>query len=330
MSLLLLNEDELRQTLTIPEAIEAIENAFVAQVNDRLKAPAKMTLDLPGLNGLIQFNGAYFSDAVHYVIKIQRSFQANHSPNAALENGLAIVFEASSGFPVGILVDNGYLAMLRAGATGALAAKYLANPTINHVAVIGTGKQAYIQLKALSTVRVIKQVQVWGRTPHSADSYARLLVEDHDLNIEIAASLEAAIRPADLIITATASQTPLIKAEWLKPGVHITAIGSNHPTKQELDVAVLARAEVLIVDQFEQCAEAGELRHALKAGVITADKVQGELGDLITGKIPGRIRPDQITVADLTGVEAQELALATLAFSKAQYWGLGQKVEARL
>jgi ornithine cyclodeaminase len=228
------------------------------------------------------------------------------------------------------MVDNGYITQLRAGAAGALAARYLANQTLDRVVVLGSGKQAYIQLKALMIVRSFGLVSVWGRSPMNVDSYARRLVEDHDLNIEIAPSLEAAVRQADLIITATSSQEPLLKADWLKPGVHITAVGSNHPAKQELALDVLQRADVIIADKFDQCAVAGEIHHALAAGVITADRVQGELGQLIKGKIPGRTHPDQITLADLTGLEVQDTAIATLALEKDLFLGLGQRVESQL
>ena len=330
MSLLILNEDELRQTVTIAEAIRAVEAAFVALAESRMHVPGSFTLDLPDVNGKVDVEGAYLSKAPYYVVRVSSTFSDNPAINLPVQSGLTTVFDATIGCPVAIMVDNGYLSHLRAGAAGALAARYLANQTINHVTVIGSGHQAYVQLKSLMMVRKFGLVSVWGRSPMSVDSYARRLVEDHDLNIEIAPSLEAAVRQADLIITATSSQHPLIKADWLKPGVHITAVGSDHPTKQELHVDVLQRADVIIADKLDQCAVAGEIHHAVAAGVITRDKVQGELGDLIIGKIPGRTHPDQITIADLTGLEVQDTAIATLALEKAFFLGLGQRVESRL
>lgn len=330
MSLLILNEDELRQTITIAEAIDAVEAAFIALAENRMHVPGSFTLDLPEVSGKVDVEGAYLSQAPYYVVRVNSSFGNNPGLNLPVQSGLTTVFNAATGQPVAIMVDNGYLTHLRAAAAGALAARYLANQSIEQVAVIGSGHQAYIQLKSLMMVRNIGLVSVWGRSPLSVDSYARRLVEDHDLNIEIAPSLEAAVRRADLIITATSSEQPLIKADWLKPGVHLTAVGSDHPAKQELDVEVLQRADVIIADKLEQCAVAGEIHHALAAGVITRDKIQGELGDLIIGAIPGRTHPDQITVADLTGLEVQDTAVATLALEKAFFLGLGQTVESRL
>lgn len=329
MSLLVLNEDELRQTITISEAIDAVEAAFIALVEGRIHTPGNFTLNLPGANGKVEVQGAYLSQAPYYVVRINSNFHNNGGLNLPFQNGLTAVFDAANGAPVAFMVDNGYLTHIRAGAAGALAARYLANETLNRVVVVGSGNQAYTQLKSLTMVRNVGLVSVWGRSPMQVDSYARRLVEDHDLNIEIAPSLEAAIREADLIITATSARQPLIKADWLKPGVHITAVGSNHPGKQELEVEVLQRADIIIADKLDQCAIAGEIHHALNAGVITLDQVQGELGQLITGQIPGRTTPDQITLADLTGLEVQDTAVATLALEKALFVGLGQRVESR-
>ncbi len=327
MPLLLLNEDELRQIVTITEAIDSVEIAFTALAEGRLNIPGDFALNLPDVKGKVHVKGTYLHEAPYYVIKIRSNFRDNPTINLPIHSGFTAVFDAATGFPVAIMVDNGYLSAIRAGATGTLAAKYLANKQLDQVAVIGAGNQAYMQLKALMTTRDVGTVMVWSRSPAKADIYARRMVEDHDVNIQITSSIEAAVRPADLIITATPSQKPLIKADWLKPGVHITAVGSKKPGQQELHVDVLQRADVIITDKFSQSAIAGEIHHGLKAGSITKEDVQGELGELIIGKIPGRTRPDQITVADLIGLDVQDTVVATLALEKALFLGLGQQVE---
>jgi ornithine cyclodeaminase len=327
MSLLLLNEDELRQTITITEAIDTVEKAFAASAEGRLRLPGAFTLNLPEVKGEVEVKGIYMQEAPYYVVKIGSRFLDNPTISLPSRSGLLAVFDAATGFPAAIMVDNGYLTNIRAGAVGALAARYLANQDIACVAVIGSGDQAYIQLKALMTVRDISFVLIWDRSPLNADNYVHQMMEDHDLNIQIAPSLKAAIQQADLVITATASQRPFLKARWLKPGVHITAVGSNTATKQELYPDVLQRANVVIVDSLEQSAIQGEVYHALNSRALNQNDIQGELGSLIIGKIPGRIHKDQITVADLTGLDSQDTALATLAMEKALFFGLGQRVE---
>jgi ornithine cyclodeaminase len=327
MPLLLLNEDEIRQIITIAETIDAVEAAFAAMAEGRLNVPGTLTMDLPRVNGKVRVKGAYVDQAPYFVIKVGNNFRHNPAAKLPGQSELMAIFDAATGFPVAVLCDNGYLTTMRAGAAGALTAKYLANEQLNHVAVIGSGDQAYTQIKSLKTVRKnIGVVSVWGRTPVNVDNYARRIVEDHDLNVTIAPSVEAAVGPADAIITATASEKPLIRAEWLKPGVHIIAVGSNKPSQQELHPDVLQRADILIVDQFEQCAAAGEIHHGLTTKAISRADIQGELGDVIIGRIPGRTHPDQITVADLTGLDTQDASVAIMALDKALFLGLGQRV----
>jgi ornithine cyclodeaminase len=177
-------------------------------------------------------------------------------------------------------------------------------------------------------VRTIEAVTIWDHSPLNADNYMRDMIEDHDLDIQIADSVQAAVEQADIIISVTAIQHPLIKADWLKQGVHITAMAS--PAIRELHTDVLQRADVIIVDSLEQATTQGEIYHALKNDTITAEDIQGELGSLVIGKIPGRTRPDQITVADLTGLDSQDTVLATLALEKALFFGLGQRIEVGL
>jgi len=326
MSLILLNEDELRQVITLSEAIEAVEGAFTASAEKRINIPGDFVLNLPGVNGAVDVKGTYLQDAPYYVIKIANNFQNNPEINLPIKSGLIAVFDAATGFPAAIMVDNSYLSNIRAGAAGALAVEYLANKQIDQVAIIGAGSEAYIHLKSLMVVRDIGRVTVWDYSPMVADNYARLMVEDHDLNIQIAPSVEAAVQQADIIITNTGSEEPLLEARWLKPGVHITAVGNNNPNKQELHSDVLQRADVIIVDNLERHTTLGEVHHGIKAGIITVEDIQGELCHLIIHEIPGRTDPSQITLADLTGLDSQDAVVATLALEKALFLGLGQQI----
>ena len=330
MPLLILNEDELRQSITLSATLEAVENAFTATAESRLTIPGHFSLRLSDINGEMDVKGAYLQEAPYYVVKVASSFADNPTLNLPVNSGLIVVFDTATGFPAAIMLDNGYLSHIRAGAAGALAAKYLANPESKQVAIIGAGRQAYAQLKALMTTRTISRVLVWDHSPLNADNYARRMVEDHDLDIQIAGSINEAAQSANLIIVTTSSSQPLLKAEWLKPGTHITVAGSNNPSKQQLELDVLQQADIIVVDNFEQCSTGGEIHHGLQAGVITKADVQGELSSLIVGKIPGRTDPRQITLADLTGLDSQDAVVATLAMEKAIFYGLGQRIEAGL
>ena len=150
------------------------------------------------------------------------------------------------------------------------------------------------------------------------------------LSVSARSSHEAAVQQADIIIITTASEEPILKGDWLKSGAHITIISTNNSNKQKLQDDVLQRADVIIVDSLDQSTTSGEIRYGLKAGTITTADIQGELGHLIIGKIPGRTDPNQITLADLTGLDSQDAVVATLAMEKALFLGLGQQIEVGL
>lgn len=327
MSLLLLNEDELRQTINLSEAVSVIEAAFVAAGQGRINVPGTFALNFPDVQGDVEVKGTYLQKAPFYVIKIGNHFHNNPGLNLPAHSELITVFDATTGFPAAILLDNGYLANVRTGIAGALATEYLANKQGTAVALIGSGRQAFVQAKALFAVRTVEHVMVWGQTPHEADTFARRLVEDHNVNVEIAPSVAAAVAGADVVITASAGRHPLIRANWLKPGAHITVVGNRHAQTHHLHPSVLKTAEIIVVDDRQDCTLFGEVSHGLANNAITPNDIHGELSSLILGNISGRTRPEQITVADLTGLDWQDAVIATLALDKALFLGLGQRLE---
>ena len=128
------------------------------------------------------------------------------------------------------------------------------------------------------------------------------------------------------MVTVTPSRRPFVKCEWIRPGMHVTAVGADEPGKQELDERIFGLADLIVVDRLAQCLERGELHHAVEKGVVTPSDVAGELGDLVAGRIRGRTSDDQITVCDLTGVGVQDAAVAALALERAATLGLGREI----
>lgn len=327
MSLLLLNEDELRQAITMTEAIEAVKNALAVSTQEKTNTPGSFVLSLPEVKGKVNVDGAYLTDASYYAIKINSHFRDNPNIGLPTAGGLLAIFDAATGFPVAILIDNGYLASVRSGAVGALAAEHLARRDVKKVAVIGSGRQAYMQLKSLADVRRFNSVSVWDASPFDANLYVSHMIDDYNLDIQIASSLEEAVKNADVVIVAAPIQ-PLIQAKWLKAGVHLTTvlIDPGH-TRQRLQFQILQQADIIVVDDLRQCLQVGEISHALKAKAVSQDCVHGSLSNLISQKIRGRSYNDQITIADLSGLGGYDNALATLAVNKALFLGLGQRLE---
>jgi len=218
--------------------------------------------------------------------------------------------------PVALLLDNGYLTDVRTGAAGAVAAESLAPGAVHTVGVIGSGVQARHQVMCLREVRQFSRLMAWSIDPDGLRAYAREMRERLGIEVVAGTSAEEVTRAADVLITATPSREPIVRAEWLRPGMHITALGSDGPGKQELDPRVLARADLVVVDRLSQCRRLGELQHALAAGLLREDQVHGQLGEVVAGRKPGRTSASQITVVDLTGVGFQDTAIASQAYAK--------------
>jgi ornithine cyclodeaminase/alanine dehydrogenase-like protein (mu-crystallin family) len=240
------------------------------------------------------------------------------------------VFDAKTGAPAAFLLDNGFITDLRTGAAGAVAAKYLARKKVGTIAVIGTGGQARYQVEMLALVRNFGELRVWGRDPGKAQACAEDLGKRRGIpacHFAVPQTVREAVEGADVIITVTASREPLVRAEWLKPGSTIIAVGSDGPDKQELDVDVLARADKIVADSLAQCLRLGEIHHAVERGAIRKEKVGAELGEITAGLKPGRTSDSEIIVCDLTGVGVQDVAAASLVLERAKVAGRGERIE---
>ena len=284
-------------------------------------------MDLPGHRGEIHAKGAYLEHASTWCLKAASAFYDNPQRGLPIATGVSLALSAETGFLRAVLLDNGYLTDLRTGAAGALAADLLAPRSVRRVLVVGSGVQARYQLEALLGVRQPEGVTVYSRTREHAARYAQEMTATHKLPVNVADSLADAVVSADVIVMTTPSRTPLVRAAWLKPGTHITAMGSDLPGKQELEVAVLRRADVLVVDDVGQAETQGELQHA-HDGTIDSSKVV-TLGELAAGDRPGRTGPSDVTVADLTGVGIQDTAVADLSVTRAEQSGIGQPLGGR-
>lgn len=315
--MLIIDEATLRERVREPAALAAAEQAFRALAEQRVSLPAPMHLPVPDAPGEVHVKGAYIAGSDTFAIKAASGFYDNPGRGLPSGSGLMLVFDAQTGFPVALLQDNGYLTDLRTGAAGALAARELAPERIARVAVIGSGAQARFQLRAIAQVRRWSETRVWSPRPEHVSRLCRELERELDGRITGAATAADAIRGADLVITVTPSTRPIVQAGWLEPHATVLAIGSDGPAKQELAVEVLLRADRVVVDSLAQCLRLGELHHAADAGVLTQVRVHGELGDVVVGTIPGR-EADELIVCDLTGVGAQDAAIADVAYRLAR------------
>jgi len=324
----LLREPEIRQLLSLPEAIQAVEKCLADFSSGKAIVPGVINLDLEDSQGEVHVKSAHIKGERHYVIKIASGFYRNPLRGLPVGNGLMLLFEAETGLLECVLFDNGFITEMRTAAAGAVAAKYLAKRTLRKVGLVGSGSQARFQVRALLEVRSPEEVWVWSRNSEHVFAYiAEMSGLCPAVKFIPAKNCQEAVRKSDLIITATPSRSPLVKASWLKEGVHITAMGSDGPEKQELEVDVLARADLIFCDSTSQCAKLGEINHGLKKGVISEGRITGEIGDIILGRKSGREKDSQITIADLTGIGVQDAATAALVYEKARLRSLGDSLE---
>ena len=304
-----ISEDELRGVATEPLALEAVERAFAALASGRARQPPPLSLELPEVRGEVHAKGAALEGAPVFALKVATGFYDNPERGLPTGSGLVLVFDAATGFPLALLADDGYLTELRTGAAGALAVRLLAPERVERAAVIGTGVQARFQLRAIARVRDLGEVRAWSPDAAHVRAYCQEMEEESGLSVRPAGSAERAVEGADLVVTVTPARSPVLRAGWLRPDATVVAVGSDGPEKQELEAEVLAGAGKVVTDLREQCARLGELHHAVEAGLLTPDEVHADLGEVVLGERPGR-EGDELVVCDLTGVGAQDAALA--------------------
>lgn len=317
----ILVEDQIRSLASMSEIVRAVEGAFRSLSLGEASLPAVMHIDFPKTEGEVHVKGAHIHSSNHFVIKIATGFYGNPSRGLAVNGGCVLVMSAQTGLPLVLLVDNGLLTDMRTGAAGAVAAKYMAHARLEKVGVIGSGMQARQQIRALAEVREVPRIEVWSRNSLRTEAYAEEMTTE-GFDVALGRDPESVVAGSDLVITTTSSRTPIVKAEWLSPGVHINAVGSDTPDKQELDPRILARADAVVVDRLDQCLDSGELHHAVNGGIMEATQIVGELGDLVAGRVACRVDDLQITVCDLTGVGVQDAAAASVVLDAARVEGL--------
>jgi alanine dehydrogenase len=304
-TLLLTRQDTLR-LITMPETLEAVEQAFSDYASGRALMPSKAYLTLnkgdframpaavPGAAGLKWVN-------VH-----------PGNPKQGLPTVMAVVIysDPDTGYPLAIM-DGTEITAFRTGAAAAIASKYLARKNADSLGLIGAGKQAQTQLLAHSEFFKFDEIRVYDRSSEAAARFKELF-PNHPIEI---VSLEEACG-ADIICTLTPARTPFVKRVWLKPGAHINAIGADAPGKEELEPEILANATV-VVDDIEQSTHAGELNVPVSLGLFSKQQISATLGELTSGKKPGRSDANAITVFDSTGLAIQDIAAARFIYQKA-------------
>jgi ornithine cyclodeaminase len=316
-------ESHIRNLIGPDEAWQAVREAFAALARGEVHQPPVIGFDLTDRRGEIHLKGAYIEGQPCFSFKIATGFYDNPDRGLPTGSGLVMVFDAWTGFPAALLQDNGYLTEMRTAAAGALACQILARPEARTLGLVGAGTQARYQLRALANQRELERVVVWSRSRERLTAFIEEMSGEFPFEFTAADSPEAAVSEAGIVITATPSREPLIPADALHAGQHLTCMGSDQPGKQELDPAAFRRIDRIYADHIEQAASQGELQHAIAGGVIGRNEIAGTLGEVLVALKEGRVGPDEITFCDLTGTGVQDAAIASLTVELAREQGVG-------
>ncbi|MET1123842.1 MAG: alanine dehydrogenase [Archaeoglobaceae archaeon] len=308
METMVLTEAEVRELVSMEEAIEVVEKALAAYTRGEATMPPKVYLQLE--NGDLRAMPARVGN--YAGLKWVNSHPNNPAIGLPTVMALLILNDPKNGFPLAVM-DGTYITSLRTGAAGGVAAKYLARRDSKIVGFIGCGTQARFQLWAISKIFDVERVKGYDVSRKALESFSEYC---ESLGVDFESCDAEAACKADIIVTSTPSKRPVVRDEWVSEGTHINAIGADAPGKQELDEKILLRAKI-VVDDYEQALHSGEINVAVSKGLIDRSRIHASLGEVVTGMKPGRESEKEITVFDSTGLAIQDIAVAARVYERA-------------
>ncbi len=324
--MLVISETQVKDLLDLDELIAALEQAHVEFSAGRVVMPVRLVVPLPEVQGRITSMPAFMSEEKALGIKIISYFRDN--PKQGLPPILATIslYSAETG-RIEVLMDGVYITAIRTACASAMATKALARAETPVLGILGAGTQARTHIRALSRVRSIERVLIWSPSRVNAIYVREELEDELGFPIQPQESAEAVVRGADVLTAVTDAAEPILEAGWLKPGVHINAVGSHRPEAREMGGDTVRRSTV-VVDSLDAIhTECGDILLALDEGAITPDHVRGEIGEVLAGARPGRTSDDEITMYKSVGIAAQDVAAASLVYRRALERGVGTEVE---
>lgn len=305
--------------LPMGACIELMRATFVAVSNGRAELPLRVAVAAPG--GRLGLMPGYLAEPGAIGVKVVSLY-----PAGASHAGFVLLFDPQTGAPLA-LVSAGEITALRTAAATAAATAVLANPDAGDVAILGAGVQAASHLRALSLSRPLSRVRLWARNPQKAQDFVARYAAVLRLPIEVAATPQATVEGATLVCTTTSAPEPILEGAWLADGAHVNLVGSSIPTTSEVDTATVARARYFVDYRPSALAQAGELKRAMDQGLVQADHIVAEVGEVLSGRMAGRRDADEITLFKSLGNAAEDLAAARFVYDRALETGAGATVE---
>lgn len=323
-STLILNQTEIKKIIPLSEIkqiIDCVERAFLRYGQNKIQMPAKTYLYFKNYNGDLRIMPVFAPELKMAGTKIVNVHPQNSKKGLPAVMAVIILNDAKTGFPLAFM-DGTYITGLRTGASGAVAVKYLARKNSKTLGVVGAGQQALFQIAAICRVRKIKEIVVFDINQKNIENLSKQL---RKIKIKIKkASLEETVRQ-DILVTTTPSRKPIVKREWILAGTHINAIGADAQGKEELEPGILKKAKI-VIDDWAQASHSGEINVSLSKGIIKRKDIYSSLGEIVSGKKLGRIKDNEITIFDSTGLAIQDLFTANFVYKKAKNKKIGKEI----
>ncbi|HUE96807.1 MAG TPA: ornithine cyclodeaminase family protein [Longimicrobiaceae bacterium] len=314
--LLLLDTSEVARLLPMAECIEAMSDALLATARGEVTLPLRQVVLLPGGRGALASMPAV-APALGLGVKVITVLPGNHGSTYPSHQGAVLLFGHEHG-ELQAIVDAGELTAIRSAAVSGVATRLLAREDASDLALLGSGVQARTHLAAMRAVRTLERVRVWSPTRANREAFAERESGRHGIPVEPVGSAEAAVRGADLVCTVTAATAPVLRGEWLSPGVHVNAVGASLPSARELDTEAVRRGRLFVDRRESTVHESGDYLIPLRAGSIGEDHIVAELGEILDGTAAGRRGPDEITLFKSLGIAIEDLAAARLLADRAR------------
>jgi ornithine cyclodeaminase/alanine dehydrogenase-like protein (mu-crystallin family) len=326
MRVLIINQSEVQQLLPMSECIEVMSQALATLARGDAILPLRPVLWLPEKYGALGMMPSYMGDIQAMGLKVVSVFPGNHGTQYDSHMGAVLVFETKHGQLLGI-VDASTITAIRTAGVSGVATRALAREDAHNLAILGSGVQAKTHLAAMLLTRDIQHIRVWSRNPEHTKRFVERESARHGVNIQAAQTVQEAVDGAEIICTTTAAKEPILKGEWIAPGTHINAVGSSVSFTRELDTAAIVKSRLYVDRRESTVNEAGDFLFPKQEGAITDDHIQGEIGEILIGKVKGRQTHDEITVFKSLGLAVEDLSAANHVYKKAVEAGLGIAVE---
>lgn len=325
MKTLLLTKNEVRNLISLSSVIAAVEDAYRAFSSGQVEQPDYIGIHLPAPRGEIDFKLGYLKSSEMISMKASSGGFIDNPSLHGVPNGMGtiLLFDAQSCALVCVM-DGSLITGLRTGAAGAISVRLLARKDAKKVTSIGIGNQARMQIRSIREVMRIEEIHAWHSNPETLSRYKADIEREFNIPVVMAASKRDAVEQADILITTTRGKGSLVEAEWIKPGTHIVAIGTDAPGKQELAPEIFRNAKI-VTDSTRQCSQKGETWHALNRGTISISSIHAEIGEILMGTKAGRENAEEITIFDSTGMAAQDNTTANAIYQSALCQNVGTR-----